>query len=176
MSMEMLLKVATPLTADTVRVPDNVPLPGSLLIANVIESVAVLIRFPPASCTWTSMAGEMEVTDCVLLGSTLKPSCAGGPKVMLKPVEVASVRPLAVASRVYPVPTLSMEISLKVATPLTADIVNVPDKVPLPGLLFIARVTESVAVGTKLPPASTTWTSIAGEIEVTDCVLLGSTL
>ena len=71
LSMEMLLKVASPLTADTVNVPDNVPLPGSLLIANVIESVAVATKFPPASCTCTLMAGEMEVVATVLVGSTL---------------------------------------------------------------------------------------------------------
>ena len=69
--MDILLKVAVPLTADIVRVPDNVPLPGSLLIANVTESVAVVTRLPPASNTLTSMAGEIEVTDWVLLGSTL---------------------------------------------------------------------------------------------------------
>ena len=51
LSMEMSLKVASPLIAETVRVPDKVPLPGSLLMARVIESVAVVIRLPPAS--WT---------------------------------------------------------------------------------------------------------------------------
>ena len=69
--MEILLKVAIPLTADTVNVPDKVPLPGSLLIARVIESVAVRTVFPPASCTCTLMAGEMEFVDTVLVGSTL---------------------------------------------------------------------------------------------------------
>ena len=41
--------VASPLPAATVKVPDNVPLPGLLLTANVMESVAVVTRFPPAS-------------------------------------------------------------------------------------------------------------------------------
>ena len=48
-----------------------VPLPGSLLIAKVIESVAIMTRLPPASCTWTLMAGEMAVVDTALVGSTL---------------------------------------------------------------------------------------------------------
>ncbi len=70
MSMEISLRVASPLTADTVRVPDNVPLFGLLLIANVMESVAVVTRLPPASWTWTFMAGETLAVVAVLLGST----------------------------------------------------------------------------------------------------------
>ena len=75
---------------------------------------------------------------------------------MLNPLDVASVKPPAVASRVYPVPNLSIETLLKVATPLIADTVIVPDNVPLPGSLLMANVTLSVAVGTRLPPASNT--------------------
>ena len=71
MSMEILLKLASPLTANTVNVPDNVPLPGLLLIARVMESVAVVTRLPPASCTWTLIAGEIASVEAALLGSTL---------------------------------------------------------------------------------------------------------
>ncbi len=92
---------------------------------------------------------------------------------MLNPLEVARVNPPEVASKVYPGPVLSMEISLNVATPLTADTVKVPDNVPLPGLLFMANVTLSVAVGTRFPPASCTWTSMAGEIATVDSALAG---
>ena len=98
--MDILLKVAVPLTAAIVNVPDNVPLPGSLLMANVMESVAVGTMLPPASWISTSMAGEIEVTDCVLLGSTLYASWVALPTVMSKPVEVAKVKPEAVASNV----------------------------------------------------------------------------
>ena len=98
--MEMLLKVATPLVAAIVNVPDNVPLPGSLFIANVMESVAEATRLPPASWISTSMAGEMEVTDCVLVGSTLKANCEAVPNVISKLADVAKVRPEAVASNV----------------------------------------------------------------------------
>ena len=100
MSMEILLKLASPLTADTVNVPDNVPLPGSLLIANVMESVAVPTRLPPASWTWILMAGDMDWVDVVLFGSTLKANCEADPNVISKLVEVAKVKPLAVASNV----------------------------------------------------------------------------
>ena len=53
---------------------------------------------------------------------------------------------------------------------------RVPDNVPVDGLLFMAKVMESVAVGTMLPPASWIWTLIAGEIDVAASSLLGSTL
>ena len=67
----MSLNVASPLTAATTNVPDNVPLPGLLLIASVIESVAVVTRFPPASCICTWIAGEITAVETALLGCTL---------------------------------------------------------------------------------------------------------
>ena len=69
--MDMSLKVASPATAATVRVPEIVPLPGLLLMAKVIESVAVVTRLPPASYTWTLIAGEIVAVDTALVGSTL---------------------------------------------------------------------------------------------------------
>ena len=98
--MEMSLKVASPLTAATTNVPDNVPLPGLLLMAKVMLSVAVGTRFPPASCTWTLIAGEIDNVAAVLEGSTLKPNCTALPTVMSKLAEVAVVNPPAVASSV----------------------------------------------------------------------------
>ena len=69
--MEISLKIASPLTAATTNVPDNVPLPGLLLIASVILSVAVGTRFPPASWICTLMAGNIGVVDTALVGSAL---------------------------------------------------------------------------------------------------------
>ena len=97
------------------------------------------------------------------------------PTVISKLADVAVLSPLAVASNVYPVPTLSIEISLNVASPLTAATTNVPDSVPLDGLLLIANVILSVAVGTRFPPASSTWTLIAGETDTVAAVFTGST-
>jgi len=102
------------------------------------------------------MGGATGALATVFVGSTLKTSCVAAPTVMLKPAEVAVLSPPAVASKVYPLPTLSIEMSLKVASPLTAATTNVPDNVPLPGLLLMANVILSVAVGTKFPPASCT--------------------
>ena len=151
LSMDISLKVASPLTAATTNVPDNVPLPGLLFMAKVILSVAVGTRFPPASCTCTLMAGEIDNVAAVLIGPTLKPNCTALPTVMSKLADVTVLNPPAVASSVYPVPTLSMEMSLKVASPLTTATVKVPDNVPLPGLLLMAKVMLSVAVGTRFP-------------------------
>ena len=98
--MEISLKMASPLMADNTSVPDKVPLPGLLLIASVIESVAVGTKLPPASCTWTLSAGEMVVAAVVLVGSTLKTNCVAAPAVMSKLADVAVLKPEAVASRV----------------------------------------------------------------------------
>ena len=89
--MEMSLNVASPLTAATANVPDNVPLPGLLLIANVILSVAVGTRFTP---------GPASQVGSALLGSTLKTSCVAVPTVMSKLADVAVLKPPAVASNV----------------------------------------------------------------------------
>ena len=86
------------------------------------------------------------------------------------------LKPEDIASSVYPLPALSMEISLKVATPLTAATVSVPHKEPPPGLLLIVNVMESVAVVTGFPKASSTWTWVAGEMDVVDSTFVGSTL
>ena len=91
--MDMSLKVASPLTAATTNVPDNVPLPGLLLIANVILSVAVGTRFPCASCTWTLIAGAIGVVDTALVGSTLRANWVGVPGSTVKLFDM----PLAVA-------------------------------------------------------------------------------
>ncbi len=98
--MEMLLNVATPLTADTVNVPDNVPLLGSLLIAKVILSVAVPTRFPPASSTRTSIAGEIETVESSLLGCTWYTNWVGDPTAISKLNDVASAKLPDVASKV----------------------------------------------------------------------------
>src|SRR5256712_7957157 len=79
LSMEMLLKVATPPTAATVRVPESVPPAELVPIARVMEFVAVVTRAPLASCTCTWIAGEIATVGAALEGWTLKASCAGGP-------------------------------------------------------------------------------------------------
>src|SRR5438034_11369018 len=57
-----------------------------------------------------------------------------------------------------------MERSPRVATPLTADTVVLPESVPPDGLLPSATVTGPVKVGTALPSASCAATFTAGAI------------
>ena len=100
LSIDMSLNVASPLTATTTSVPDSVPTPGLAPMARVILSVAALIRFPPASCTCTLMAGVITAPGGVSAGSTLNPSFVALPSVMSKLVDVAVLNPPAVASSV----------------------------------------------------------------------------
>ena len=58
--------------------------------------------------------------------------------MMLNAPLVVPVSPADAAVSVYPAPTLSRERLEKVATPLNAATVVVPDSVPPPGLVPIA--------------------------------------
>ena len=92
---------------------------------------------------------------------------------MLRALLVTPVKLPELAASVYPVPALSMESPLKRATPFTAFTLAVPDSVPPPALFAIARVTASRAVVMRLPLASRTSTSTAGEIAAPAVPLVG---
>src|SRR3954452_23009549 len=89
--MERLENAATPADADTVAVPDSVPLPGLVPIATVMLAVELVTVFPNASCTVTCTAGEMLAPATALFGWVVKASFEAAPAVMLNPVEVAPV-------------------------------------------------------------------------------------
>src|ERR1041384_6376687 len=72
--MESVGNVATPLTADTVVVPDSVPPPGLVPMATVMlaeEPVTVLLN---ASCTVTCTAGLIATPAVAFVGWTEKAS------------------------------------------------------------------------------------------------------
>ena len=69
-------------------------------MASMTESVAVVTRFPLASFTCILMAGEIAALASASEGWTLKASWLAAPAVMLKPAEVAEVRPEELAMRV----------------------------------------------------------------------------
>src|SRR5947208_14863710 len=96
--------------------------------------------------------------------------------VRLKPLLLAPVRFVADAVRVYPVPGLLMFRFAKVATPLTAATVVVPERVPLAGLVPIATAMLLVAVVTMLPCASWIATCTAGVNAAPPTALLGCTV
>ena len=89
----------------------------------------------------------------LVLGCVVKTSLAAAPAVTLKALLIAEVRLVLVAVSVYPVPTRFMLRPLKVATPLTALFILVPEStaplVPVPGV--IANVTDAVEDVIMLP-------------------------
>src|SRR5690242_18295221 len=92
--------------------------------------------------------------------------------MMLKGVLEVERRPVADATSVYPVPTLSILSDEKVETPDTAFTTVVPDSVPgtgVPALLPIAIVMLEVKVVTTFPSESTAASLIAGLMVVAVC-------
>src|SRR3989441_928117 len=98
--MLRLEKVATPLTAATVVVPERVPLAGLVPIASVMLVVAVVTMLPWASWTATCTAGVIAAPAAALLGCTVKASFAAAPTLMLNTLLVAPVRPVAAAVKI----------------------------------------------------------------------------
>ena len=123
-------KVATPPAALRVVVPDSVPPPELVPTARVMLAVDVVTRLPAASCTLTSMAGAKATPADEFPGWTVKASWEAAPAVTLKASEVTAAIPFAVATSVYPVPTLSSVRVEKVARAL-ADVVVVEPNAPL---------------------------------------------
>ena len=66
-----------------------------------------------------------------------------------------------------------MERVLNVATPLTAATVSVPLRMPVLGLVPMARVTCEVLLVSTLPLASSNWTVTAGLIDAAAMVFDG---
>jgi hypothetical protein len=83
----------------------------------------------------------------------VKTNLVAAPASILKALLTVEVRPVLVAVSVYPVPDRLILRPLKVATPLTAFLVLVPESTaPLvPVLVVIARLTEAVDDVTVLP-------------------------
>src|SRR2546428_10357872 len=78
--MLRLEKVATPLTAATVTVPDRVPLLGLVRIAIVTSPVKAGVAFPSASRAVTASAGAIAAPAVALVGSTVNASWLRAPR------------------------------------------------------------------------------------------------
>src|SRR4051812_5081885 len=89
--MDRLEKLATPLTAATVVVPENVPLPGLVPGATVTLAVELVTVLPNASCTVTCTAGATATPAVALVGWTVKATRVAAAGLMLKALEVAPV-------------------------------------------------------------------------------------
>src|SRR5688572_25196600 len=91
--MHSLEHAATPLTADTVVVPDSVPPPGLVPIATVMLAVELVTVLPNASCTATCTAGEMATPAVASVGWTMKASRFAAAGLILNADDVAPVSP-----------------------------------------------------------------------------------
>lgn len=155
----------TPEEALTVVVPESVPPPGFVPIATAIDAVDVVTVLPRASVTATVTAGEIDVPAVAVVGCWTNASFDAAPAEMLNVELVALVSAPDEALSVYPVPDLLIERPEKVATPLTALTVAVPESVPPPGFVAIATVIDADEVVTVFPPASWTATVTDGLID-----------
>src|SRR5438445_718227 len=93
-------KVATPLTAATVVVPERVPLAGLVPIATVMLVVAVVTVLAWASWTATCTAGVIAAPAAALVGCTVTASFAAAPPLMVNAVLVGRVWAVADAASV----------------------------------------------------------------------------
>src|SRR5438477_378666 len=89
--MERVEKVATPLTAATVVVPDSVPPPGLVPIATVMLAVELGRASCRERCTVTCTAGAIDTPAVALAGWTVKASFGAPAALMLSPAEFAPV-------------------------------------------------------------------------------------
>ena len=152
--------VATPATAFSVVVPDNVPPPGFAPKPNVTAPVKFVTVLPCASFAITAIAGAMPAPAVVVPGDVVNWSVAGAAAVTANVALVTVVKPLAAAVSVYPTPGALMLRLVKFTTPLTAATDRVPVSVPPPEFVPIAMVTVLEALLTMLLSASriSTWT------------------
>src|SRR2546425_6682946 len=113
--------VATPPTAATGPPPDSVPPPALVPMASVTLPVKPVAVLPFASRAVTSIAGVMLAPATVLVGCTVNTRVAAVPAVILNAVLVPVAGPVALAVRVYAVPTLSIDSPANVATPRSEE-------------------------------------------------------
>src|SRR3954470_15268630 len=89
--MDRLENVATPATADTVLMPDSVPLPGLVPMAMVMLAVELVTVLSKASRTVTCTGGEIATPATAFAGWTVKASFAAAAGLMLNAADVAPV-------------------------------------------------------------------------------------
>src|SRR2546425_3423549 len=168
--------VATPATAATPPTPVSGPPPAFLPMTSVTLPVNPVAVLPFASFLNAPAPAEISALAPPLVLRTLNPRVAAVPAVILNAVLVPVAGPVALAVRVYAVPTLSMLAAENVATPATAATGPPPDSVPPPALVPMASVTLPVNPVAVLPFASRAVTSTAGAMLAPATVLVGCTV
>src|SRR3954469_23287962 len=89
--MERVEKVATPLAAATVSVPDSVPPPGLVPMATVTLAVELVTVLPNVSCTVTCTGGASATPATAFDGWAANASLEAAAGLTLNPVDVAPV-------------------------------------------------------------------------------------
>src|SRR5436189_1817873 len=102
--MLRLAKLATPLTAVTVVVPDRVPPLGFVPRATATDPANPVATLPPASSAVTCTGGVIAAPAAVALGCTLKTNWVAPRPVPVKPLRVAPLSPVPGAACWYRVP------------------------------------------------------------------------
>src|SRR5207247_10207373 len=95
MLMERSPRVATPLTADTVVLPESVPPDGLRPSATVTGPLKVGTALPSASCAATFTAGAIWWPAVVVPGSPAHARCVAAPGETLKSLLVPALSPVA---------------------------------------------------------------------------------
>src|SRR2546428_8015466 len=121
--MERSPKVATPLTAATLVLPESVPPAGLLPSATVTVPVKLGTALPSASCAATFTAGAIWWLAVAAPGWTVKARCVAGPGETLKSLLVPALSPAPRAGTEQP-PLGPTRRVAKPATPLTDDTVR----------------------------------------------------
>src|SRR5438093_7380489 len=169
-------KVATPLIAATVVVPERTPAPGFAAIATVTVPVKPVTVLPATSRAVTSTAGAMAAPAAAVVGCWRKVRRTAVAGMMSNGPLATPVKPAAVAESRYPLPAWSMLSVENVATPATAATVVVPDNVPPAGLVAIATVMLPAKPVAVFPSASRAVTCTAGLIVAPAVVVPGGTV
>src|SRR5690348_8029746 len=173
LSIDKPEKVATPDTGVWPAPPVRAPPPALFPIASETAFAKPVATLSLASSAVTVTAGAMAAWDAALVGSCEKTRCVAAPGVMLKAALVAGVGPVFEAVRVYPVPALLMLMPGKLATPLIAGTVVVPEITPPPALFAMVSVMLPVKEVATLPWASSAATVMSGLIAAPATVLVG---
>jgi hypothetical protein len=145
------VKVATPLDAATVVVPESVPVPDAIVATTFTDEFVTV--FPPESTMRTTGCCVNATPLTAPLGWVVIADAVAAPKVSANEPDVIAVNEVGVNVKVkFPtVPVITRFVN--VATPLLAATVVVPESVPVPDAIVATTFTDEFV--TVLPLAST---------------------
>src|SRR5437867_8979 len=172
-SLNVAIPALPPVPVSLDVVPESVPPPGLLPMATVTVGRPLgndVTLFPKASWTVTLTAGAMMVPAVVLVGCTVKASCAAGPAVTETVAVCVMATELMVADTVLV--SAVVELSVPVATPF-AFVVPTGCVTVVPVVGVAASTTVAPWIGSPLPSFAVTamvdvlFPAVVGEVAAT---------